>query len=99
MGDCQVTRVVNLRQEPYDVYIGRPGNGESGYFGNPYSSGTRSQNIEAFRRYFLDRVEKDPSFRQRVLELKGKRLGCFCHPAPCHGDVIAGWLEELWPYT
>ena len=24
-----------------------------------------------------------------LAELKGKRLGCFCHPQPCHGDVLA----------
>ena len=22
-------------------------------------------------------------------ELSGKRLGCFCAPLPCHGDVLA----------
>ena len=22
-------------------------------------------------------------------ELKGKRLGCWCKPLPCHGDVLA----------
>ena len=30
------TTVVNLRREAYDVYIGRPGKGLSGPFGNPY---------------------------------------------------------------
>jgi hypothetical protein len=23
-----------------------------------------------------------------VLALRGKRLGCLCKPAPCHGDII-----------
>lgn len=30
------TRAVNLRHEPYDVYIGRAGHGQGGYFGNPF---------------------------------------------------------------
>ena len=33
------TRVVNLREEPYDVYIGRPGRGKSieeGKWDNPF---------------------------------------------------------------
>jgi hypothetical protein len=29
-----------------------------------------------------------------VLELKGKRLGCFCVPRKaCHGFIIAEWLD------
>ena len=28
-------KVVNIYKERYDVYIGRPGKGEVGYFGNP----------------------------------------------------------------
>lgn len=30
------TRVVNIRKEAYDVYIGRAGKGQDGYFGNPF---------------------------------------------------------------
>jgi hypothetical protein len=26
-------------------------------------------------------------------ELKGKRLGCYCAPKPCHGDVLARVAE------
>lgn len=25
--------------------------------------------------------------------MKGKTIGCFCRPHPCHGDVIAEWLD------
>lgn len=32
-------RVVNLRDEKYDVYIGRGGKGKSGEFGNPFIVG------------------------------------------------------------
>lgn len=30
------TRVVNIRKESCDVYIGRAGQGKDGYFGNPF---------------------------------------------------------------
>ncbi len=30
------TRVVNIRKKAYDVYIGRAGKGQDGYFGNPF---------------------------------------------------------------
>lgn len=88
------THVVNMRHGAcYDVFIGRAGHGERGYYGNPYYDGTREENIRRFREYFAHRIETDPEFRQRVLALRGKRLGCFCAPRPCHGDVYVAWLE------
>jgi len=27
-------------------------------------------------------------------ELKGKRLGCWCKPLPCHGDILVGLAER-----
>ena len=92
------TIVVNLRAEEFDVYIGRAGRGQDGYFGNPYTVQEHGlQAIELFRSYFLQRIESEPAFRLRVLALKGKRLGCFCKPKPCHGDVIAEWVEANAP--
>jgi len=28
-------------------------------------------------------------------ELIGKRLGCYCKPLLCHGDVLAKLLQEV----
>jgi hypothetical protein len=90
------TVVVNIHKEPFDVYIGRRGQGQDGYFGNPFRIGiSREDAVERFERYFADRIEKDSEFRRRVLKLKGKRLGCFCKPKACHGDVIADWLNKM----
>lgn len=86
-----LTTVVNLRHQPYDVYIGRPS-----LFGNPVklgSSSKRGATIAKFKEYFLTRIELDPVFREGVLKLKGKTLGCFCKPEACHGDVIVEYLE------
>lgn len=91
--------------EPYDVYIGRPGHGLDGYFGNPAEKNakcpqcgekhtTREACIECYKSYFTHRVSADAEFKRRVLALRGKRLGCFCTPAPCHGEVILNWLKE-----
>lgn len=90
------TTVVNLyKDRDYDEYIGRPGQGQEGYFGNPFSKHTREENIKLFKRYFYARLKTDPTFKRRVHELKGKKLGCFCKPKPCHGDVIADYLNNL----
>lgn len=90
-----VTTVVNLKFEEYDVYIGREGKGQSGYFGNPYKSGDKEDNIKLFRKYFYDRLKNDPHFTKRVHQLQGKKLGCFCKPKLCHGDIIADYLNNL----
>lgn len=88
------THVVNIsRGACYDVYIGRAGHGHDGYYGNHYYGGTREENIRRFREYFAHRIEADSEFRQRVLALKGKRLGCHCAPRSCHGDIYVQWLE------
>ncbi len=90
------TTVVNIYKEPYDVYCGRAGKGKDGYFGNPFrlkGSESRGETIEKYKEYFYTRIGHDVEFKKRVLELKGKKLGCFCKPASCHADVIADYLN------
>lgn len=85
------TVVVNMRTNAYDVAIDR-----SSPFGNPYHlkhEGERIAVLQKYREYFYERVERDGEFRRRVLELRGKRLGCHCAPKLCHGMIIVEWLE------
>lgn len=92
------TTVVNIKTDEYDVYIGRPGRGQDGYFGNPFILmpwQKRGATLEVYRQYFYDKIKIFPEFKRRVHELKGKRLGCFCAPEPCHGDIIAEYLNNL----
>src|SRR6266496_4974356 len=94
------TVVVTIYKEQFDVYIGRAGRGEDGYFGNPFRMGSgisREDAVQKFQKYFTERIQKDSEFKRRVLALTGKRLGCFCKPKPCHGDVIADWLNKKEP--
>lgn len=102
-----MARVVHIREVPSGwkenpdyVYIGRPGKGLDGYFGNPVrlkKGEPRGSTIEKYRAYFYARIEDDEDFRQRVLALKDKVLVCFCKPNPCHGDVIVEYLGSLPP--
>jgi len=85
------TRVVNLRDEPYDIYIGRPSP-----FGNPFvvgEHGNREHCIKNYRTFFYNGLGDTPDYKKKVLALKGKRLGCYCKPLPCHGDIIVEYLE------
>ena len=92
------TTVVNLFKNKYDVYIGRAGKGQDGYFGNPFPlkpGEPRGATIERYKEYFGNKIDNDPIFKARILELKGKTLGCFCKPNSCHGDIIAEYLNNL----
>lgn len=92
------TSVVNIRKKPYDQYIGRAGKGHDGYFGNPFkleAGEPRGNTIERFKVYFYERLKNDSEFKRRIDALKGLVLGCFCKPYPCHGDVIADYLNSL----
>lgn len=78
--------VVNLRKEKYDIYIGRPSP-----WGNPFAigkDGTREEVIAKYRLYIKGRKD----LLARLPELAGKRLGCYCKPEACHGDVLVELL-------
>lgn len=84
------TTVVNLRTSSFDVYIGRAGKGQDGKWGNPFSTGTREENIKNFEEYLINNKE----LMQDLHELRGKRLGCFCKPRACHGDVLKKYADK-----
>lgn len=81
------TKVVNVKREAYDLYIGRPG-----VWGNPFiigRDGTRGEVLEKHARWIVQQAH----LMERLPELKGKRLGCYCAPLACHGDVLARLAE------
>jgi len=91
------TTVVNIKTHKYDVYIGRADNNRDGYFGNPFSiseNGGREKSIELYREYFYKRLRIDPVFAIQIELLRGKKLGCFCKPEKCHGDIIVDYLDN-----
>lgn len=90
---------VNFHTEEFDVYVGRAGRGWNGYFGNPFKRNPEAPagaTLAGFEAYFLHRIETDPEFKRRCLELAGKRLGCpgWCKPDRCHAGIIARWVNE-----
>ena len=85
-------RVVNLRKEKYEVYIGRPS-----VYGNPFylkqgaSIKERNECIEKYEKYLRGKPELIEKMKK---ELKGKTLGCYCKPLACHGDIIVKLINE-----
>lgn len=96
----EITKVVNKdKNEAYDVYIGR-----GTPWGNPYAVGFGNSpdeepddRLEAIRKFEYDfergYLKGGAAFKQNLLLLKGKRLGCHCKPLPCHGDILAKFLN------
>lgn len=91
------TIVVNIRNEQYDVYIGRPGKGMVSIWGNPFPVKKYGHDvcIDMYRDYIIDRLINEPELLIELEKLKGKRLGCFCKPKSCHGDVLVEIIETL----
>jgi len=83
------TTVVNVKSAAYDVYIGRPKPGKTSEgWGNPFrigKDGTREEVINKYREW----LQSQPELLARIPELRGKRLGCWCKPEACHGDILA----------
>lgn len=81
------TKVVHWKKEPYDVLITRPRK-----WGNPFTIGKDGNREEVIRK-FKEWILTQPRLLNDLDELDGKVLGCWCHPKPCHGDVLIELLE------
>ena len=92
------TCAVNRRVERETLYIGR-----GSIWGNPFTSiqnrqtkaefivATREESVLAYKDYIL----KSPVPLHRLLELNGHKLGCFCKPQSCHGDILVYLLKGM----
>jgi hypothetical protein len=102
-----MTTVVNIKHcpdfnpkaNPNDVYIGRFHRSKYGFYPkskwhNPCKigeDGSREKIMEMYRSYILSRSDLMSSLH----ELKGKRLGCWCKPEACHGDILLEIVDQL----
>lgn len=60
-------------------------------WGNPFNlgpDGDRGYVCESFAIY----LKRKPSILKRLPELRGKVLGCWCHPEECHGERLVDAL-------
>jgi hypothetical protein len=82
----------SLKPYPIYVYIGRPSK-----WGNPWVMGRhggRLEVVDLFRTWWYSDINA-PMRAAALDEIPdGAVLGCFCLPKPCHGDVIADFLNR-----
>jgi hypothetical protein len=94
-GRGPVTRVVHVKEAPFDVYIGRQMGSDFPHspWHNPHKvDSTRSRNTAVAD--FAEDFSGNQELLADVYMLKGKTLGCGCKARPdvnllCHGDVLA----------
>lgn len=90
------TTVINIHHKVrYDVYIGR-----GSIWGNPWSHlpstkalyqvSSRKEAVQKYREWIA--TQKHLLLQLRFL--KDKVLGCYCHPAECHGHVLVEMADN-----
>ena len=88
-------------EDDKNVYIGRAGivfiDGKRfpqrpSDFANPFKigkkDGTREEVTAKYKEYMIERLDTEEGVFAELRKLKGKNLGCWCHPEPCHGNVL-----------
>jgi hypothetical protein len=83
-----------------NIYIGRGGvvfiDGKrfppsASEFANPYKigkDGIREEVIEKYKVMIENKIKSNYEFANKIKNLKGKNLGCWCKPESCHGDIL-----------
>ncbi len=102
-------RYTTLREwvaDPNNVYVGRAGvvfvdkvrfPKEASKFCNPFKvgkDGTREEVISKFREHMAAKLKGDPELVKELVAMKGKNLGCWCAPEPCHADVLLDLIKQ-----
>lgn len=93
-------------EDEENVYVGRGGivfiDGKrfppnSSPFANKWKvgrDGTREEVLEKYEKWLNEKLRDDSKFRKKFFLLKGKNLGCWCHPERCHADIILSKLNQ-----
>ncbi len=80
---------------------------DKGVWGNPVPIGKQcpvcnsihnvaGDTLVCYESYLSNRLSGDVDFNIAFYLLKGKKLGCFCKPGPCHTDVMIKYLDYEW---
>ena len=92
-------------EDKNNIYIARKGivfiNKErypkdNSIFCNPFKINdktTREHVILKYKIYLLEKIKNDEILIKEFYKLKNKKLGCWCKPEACHGDVIIELLN------
>lgn len=86
-------------QKKNHIYIGRKGivfidnkrfPSKDSIWCNPFKitpTQTREVVLRKYEKYIINKIKKEHLVTE-LLKLRGKKLGCWCYPEKCHGDVL-----------
>ena len=86
-------KIVNLKNEKCDVRIDR-----SSVLGNPFvigKDGNREEVIKKYREYLWNCICVVDELKRISLMDDDVKLGCWCKPKKCHGEVVVKAVEYL----
>jgi hypothetical protein len=59
--------------------------------------GDHARVVELYRQHVKSLLGESSEARELFAALRGKNLGCWCKPGPCHGDVLVEMLQDVCP--
>lgn len=80
-----------------NIYIGRnmnfyvPGTNASKW-ANPFT--VKKYGVEQCTEMYKNYILTNKELMDSLDELRGKTLGCWCHPDKCHGDILIQLMKE-----
>lgn len=101
----EYTDLQDWMNDENNIYIGRRGvvfinknrfPEKSSNFANPYKigkDGTREEVLEKYKKYIIDKINNNPELMRELNSMKGKKLGCWCFPERCRGNILLELIE------
>lgn len=109
-----IANIQEFLKDPNNVYIGRHNrimcNSQMIYihespFSNPFKvgkDGDLKTVLTKYYQYMQEKLRNDPELRKKLVEISGKRWGCWCvnsqncfENVVCHGQILGQLLKEL----
>ena len=72
---------------------------EDSEFCNPFKigkQGDREEVLNKYEEYIRKKIENNNELKKKLINMRGKNLGCWCYPEKCHGDILLKIIEELY---
>jgi hypothetical protein len=70
---------------------------KSSPFANPFKlkkDGDREEIIQKYKKHIIKKLDQDISLQKLLVSMENKNLGCWCHPEPCHGDILLKLIKK-----
>lgn len=70
---------------------------EDSIWANPYKiteTQSREQVLKLYYEYIEEKLKSNPELVKELMKLDGKKLGCWCKPECCHGDILVELINK-----